>query len=91
MTPSINLLAESALELGNYYIDCEFELVEDEFVNAGESVDTLEKFKEWVQGYQYYHCLVCICAGNKTAIDSELEANYDELLELSGADIVTAA
>ncbi|MGA1564493.1 MAG: hypothetical protein ACO35C_07775, partial [Pontimonas sp.] len=72
-------------------IDCEFELVEDEFVNAGESVDTLEKFKEWVQGYQYYHCLVCICAGNKTVIDSKLEADYDELLELSGADIVTAA
>ena len=34
MTPSINRLAESAKELGEYVQECEFELVREEFGNA---------------------------------------------------------
>jgi hypothetical protein len=88
MTPSINRLADSARDLGKYYIELEWDLVEEEFVGAG--ITDLEQFKRWVTGYMYYNALVCFCAGNEAEINSQLEADYEELLELIGADIVVA-
>lgn len=89
MTPSINRLADSAQALGNYVLNHEFDLVEDEFVRSG--ITDLSQFRRWVTGYMYYDALVCVCNGNEQDIVTQLDEDFAELMELSGADIVTVA
>jgi len=89
MTPSINRLAHSAQALGNYVLNREFNLVEDEFVRSG--ITDLSQFRRWVTGYMYYDALVCVCNGNEQDILTRLGEDFAELMELSGADIVTVA
>ena len=89
MTPSINLLTKSAQALGNYVLNHEFDVVEDEFVRSG--ITDLSQFRRWVTGYVYYDALVCVCNGNEQDIVTQLDQDFAELLELSGADIVTVA
>ena len=86
MTPSINRLADSAKALGQYILHSEWDLLEEEFIGA--DITNLEQFKRWVTGYQYYHAMVCCCGGDLGLINSQLESDYEELLELSGADVV---
>jgi hypothetical protein len=78
MTPSINRLADSAEALGNYILDCEFELVREEFASAGITDHVF--FKRWVTGYMYYNALVCACGGAEQAINNRLEADWEELV-----------
>lgn len=89
MTPSINRLANSAKALGEYILESEFELIEEEFVNAG--ITDLSQFRRWVTGYMYYNALVCVCNGNEQDIITQLDEDFFTLLELSGADIVIPA
>ena len=39
----------------------------------------------------YYDALVCVCNGNEQDILTRLGEDFAELMELSGADIVTVA
>jgi hypothetical protein len=87
MTPSINRLADSAKALGQYYAEVEFDLLEDEFANAGPM--PLEQFLRWVTGYQYYNAIVCICGGNEAEVVAQLTEDYQDLCELAGYDVVT--
>jgi len=41
-----------------------------------------------VTGYMYYNALVCVCGGNEQDINTQLEADYEELQALVGADVV---
>ena len=84
MTPSINRLAESAKILGQYICRNEFGLVEDEFIASM----SFEQFCDWIQGYNYYHAVVCMCEGQEAGIKAQLRADYDELTDLTS--IVTA-
>lgn len=86
MTPSINRLADSAKALGEYIQECEFELVCEEFDNAGPM--SLEQFLRWVTGYQYYHAIVCICGGNEDELVKQFTEDYQDLCELAGYDVV---
>ncbi|NDE18656.1 hypothetical protein EBZ80_27510 [bacterium] len=83
MTPSINRLADSALALGRYMLDCEFELVREEFARA--DIDNLSQFKRWVTGYMYYNALVCVCIGGEAEINTRLEADWEELVVWAAA------
>jgi hypothetical protein len=83
MTPSINRLADSALALGRYLLDAEFDLIRDEFVNT--DIDNLSQFKRWVTGYMYFNALVCVCAGNEAEINIQLEADWEELVVAAAA------
>lgn len=86
MTPSINRLADSAKGLGQYYADLEFDLLVDEFVNAGPM--PLKQFLRWVTGYRYYDAIVCICGGNEAEVVGQLTEDYKELRGLAGCDVV---
>ena len=88
MTPSINRLAYHSKALGEYILSSEWDLVEEEFRSFGASVTSLEQFRRWVTGYMYYNALVCACGGNEQDISTQLEADYEELQELVGADVV---
>jgi hypothetical protein len=83
MTPSINRLAESAKALGQYIWYSEFGLVEDKFLYNSDLAETqtFEKFCNWVQGFNYYHAVVCMCEGQEAGIKAQLEADYEELAE----------
>lgn len=80
MTPSINRLADSAKALGQYILEHEWELMEDEFLRA--DINTLEQFKRWVTGYQYYNALVCDSGGQLDQINSQLEEDWEDLQAL---------
>lgn len=84
MTPSINRLAESAKALGQYYAEFEYDLVEQEFAQAGGM--NFEQFARWVTGYQYYHTIVCICSGVESDIMKQLEEDYDTLTAVAGRE-----
>jgi hypothetical protein len=86
MTPSINRLAYHSKALGEYILSSEWDLVEEEFVDGG--ITSLEQFRSWVTGYMYYNALVCVCGGNEQDINTQLEADYEELQALVGADVV---
>jgi hypothetical protein len=77
MTPSINRLAFSAKALGEYILEAEFSLLEDEFINAG--ITDLSQFLLWVTGYMYYNALVCVCEGNEQAILDQLTEDWVDL------------
>ena len=85
MTPSINRLANSAKALGEYMLAPEFSLVEDEF--CASSVSSYEQFARWVTGYRYYDALVCVCAGVLGDVLMQLQADYEELVELRGDSV----
>lgn len=78
MTPSINRLASSAQELGTYMMESEWDTIMDDFDR--DEQDTVEKFTNWVQGYMYYHALVCACGGNIDEINSQLVEDHNELM-----------
>jgi hypothetical protein len=82
MTPSINRLANSAKALGEYVMESEFSLVEDEF--CASSVSSYEQFARWVTGYRYYDAMVCACGGTLGDVLTQLQADYEELVELRG-------
>ena len=81
MTPSINRLANSAKELGEYILESEFDLLEKQYL-ARESALSLEEFIVWVKGYMYYNALVCICNGTESDITVQLEEDYEDLTAL---------
>lgn len=85
MTPSINRLADSAKALGEYMAEQDFSLVEDEF--CASSVSSYEQFTRWVTGYRYYDALVCACGGVLGDILTQLQADYEELVELRGDSV----
>ena len=82
MTPSINRLHYSAKALGEYIMEAEFDLVKSEF--DASVVTSYEQFARWVTGYMYYHTLVCASSGDLGAILSQLQEDYDELVENEG-------
>ena len=82
MTPSINRLAGAAEALGAYILDAEYILLRDEF--SLECTPDLDTFKEWAEDYQYYNALVCVCGGQIGDIDSQLQADYEELVVMYG-------
>ena len=82
MTPSINRLAASAEALGTYILDAEYILLRDDF--SLERTPDLASFKEWAEDYQYYNALVCVCGGQIGDIDSQLQADYEELVVMYG-------
>ena len=82
MTPSINRLAASAEALGAYILDAEYILLRDDF--SLERTPDLASFKEWAEDYQYYNALVCVCGGQIGDIDSQLQADYEELVVMYG-------
>jgi len=86
MTPSINRLAESAKELGEYIQECEFELVREEFATLQDTIADFEQFARWVTGYMYYNALVCACGGNEQNINNALAQAYDELTTVAGRE-----
>lgn len=86
MTPSINRLAESAKELGEYIQECEFELVREEFATWQDTIADFEQFARWVTGYMYYNALVCACGGNEQNINNALVQAYDELTTVAGRE-----
>lgn len=77
MTPSVNRLHDSATALGKYMLECEYDLVCDEFQNT--PIRDLEQFKRWVTGYMYYHAVVCACADHPAEINAQLEQDWEEL------------
>ena len=81
MTPSINRLANSSKELGEYILESEFDLLEKQYL-ARESALSLEEFIVWVKGYMYYNALVCICNGTESDITVQLEEDYEDLTTL---------
>lgn len=85
MSPSINRLANYAKALGEYMMESEFSLVEDEF--CASSISSYEQFARWVTGYRYYDALVCACAGVLGDILTQLQADYEELVELRGDNV----
>ena len=82
MTPSINRLAASAEALGAYILDAEYILLRDDF--SLKRTPDLASFKEWAEDYQYYNALVCVCGGQIGDIDSQLQADYEELVVMYG-------
>ena len=82
MTPSINRLAASAEALGTYILDAEYILLRDDF--SLERTPDLASFKEWAEDYQYYNAVVCVCGGQIGDIDSQLQADYEELVVMYG-------
>ena len=82
MTPSINRLAAAAEALGAYILDAEYILLRDDF--SLERTPDLASFKEWAEDYQYYNALVCVCGGQIGDIDSQLQADYEELVVMYG-------
>lgn len=82
MTPSINRLAASAEALGTYILDAEYILLRDDF--SLQRTPDLASFKEWAEDYQYYNALVCVCGGQIGDIDSQLQADYEELVVMYG-------
>lgn len=81
MTPSINLLAESAEIAGDHLMTVEWELVVDDFVAEAPTNKTLSDYKEWVKQYLYYHGVVLANGGQQDAIDEQLAEDYVELLD----------
>ena len=79
MTPSINRLSESAKALGKHNLEAELDNIKDEFANSG--ITDLEFFKRWITGYMYYHALVCASEGQIGAINSQLEKDFNELMQ----------
>ena len=82
MTPSINRLAASAEALGAYILDAEYILLRDDF--SLKRTPDLASFKEWAEDYQYYNAVVCVCGGQIGDIDSQLQADYEELVVMYG-------
>ena len=82
MTPSINRLAAAAEALGTYILDAEYILLRDDF--SLQRTPDLASFKEWAEDYQYYNALVCVCGGQIGDIDSQLQADYEELVVMYG-------
>lgn len=81
MTESINRLANSAKELGQYILSSEFDLLQEEYL-AHEPALSLEEFIVWVKGYMYYNALACVCYGIEPDITIELKKDYEELTAL---------
>ena len=79
MTPSINRLADSAKELGEYLLGSEWDLIEESFL--GSEKHTYDDFLECVTGTMYYHALVCASLGKDTEIQTQLESDYEDLTE----------
>ena len=84
MTPSINLMHESAEIAGDHLMTVEWDLVVDDF--ATEAPATLEDYKEWVKQYLYYHGVVLANAGQQDAIDQQLADDYEELAAMAGQE-----
>jgi hypothetical protein len=78
MTPSINRLAESAKDLGEYIITSEFEVVIEGFSTS--DVDSYEEYEEWVTKFQYYNAVVCAYGGQIDNIRVRLQDDYFEYL-----------
>lgn len=91
-SPSINRLGETAKALGEYLLNQEWDLLQDEFELYWDEqphlVDTFEAFEVWVKGYMYYNALSCTKLGNADDIRSELLSDYTELKELVCEDLV---
>lgn len=81
MTPSINRLSASAVNLGTYILEHEWDLLVDEFTGAGEM--DFDQFTRWVTGYMYYDALVCKCSGQIGEIMVQLEQDFEELSKVS--------
>lgn len=79
MSHQVEILVTSAKELGKYILQAEFDLVVDEFSKA--EIESFEHFKSWITGYMYYNALVCTCSGNMQDVDTQLEVDYDELMQ----------
>ena len=79
MTPSINALAESAKEVGEYLLESEWEVVEESFLGSDEN--TYEDVLECVSGTMYYHALVCSVSGQDSDIRTQLMADFMDLQE----------
>lgn len=89
MTQSNTRLTSAARQLGEYYFDHEWDLIEDEFIRAEGSITTLEQFKRWVTGYMYYNVVVCFCGGDEDAINSQLEDDWAELGVIAACEPAT--
>lgn len=82
MTPSINRLAAAAEALGAYILDAEYIMLRDDF--SPERTPDLDTFKEWAAEFQYYNAVVCACGGQIDDINTALQDDYEELLEVYG-------
>ena len=78
MTPSINLLADSAKALALRIVSTEFRKLQDEFYYADADLDSYEEYEEWVTKFPYYNAVVCIYGGEIAKIRVRLQDDYFE-------------
>jgi len=77
MSDSVSdLFIQSAVSLGEYALVSEWDCVSEDYTPM-----TDVEFFEWIQGFQYYHALVCANKGNLNEVSYQLQADYKELNE----------
>lgn len=78
MTPSINLLAETAQKLGERIMQSEWDIVKEEL--AQNPPGTFAEFRERLQDYMYYEAVILACGGREVDIDTQLDEDWQDFL-----------
>jgi len=73
----MNRLRDSAIALGEYLLEAEYDQVQEEFISS--SVASYEEFLEWIVQFQYYNALVCATGGDANEIALQIRNDWEEL------------
>jgi len=77
MTTTMNHLRNSAIALGEYLLEAEYDQVQEEFISS--SVASYEEFLKWIVQFQYYNALVCATGGDANEIAFQIRRDWEEL------------